>query len=97
MRENILDSANPGKAGAFMCVHHSESCMFAGHGDVFRTFMQTRQLTGYPGEGTTIVAIGDVNYDSAPLKVIRFAQAFKKLPYDASHRKCSCAFCFMYQ
>ena len=87
IREKLLNSANPALAGSFFFLHDGENGFLGGHGDVFQWFMNTRQLTEYPGEGTEISNMFDENYSSAPLKLVRFDQAFKKLPYDVTHRE----------
>ena len=79
------DSCNP--AGALLLVSDGTSTSVAGHGDVFKNFLQTRRLTGYIGEGERLVSVYDDGYDEAKLKLIRFDQTFTKLSYDASKRE----------
>ena len=87
-KRNELDSRRlKGLAGSMIMLSDGEFATVGGHGDLFERFLQTKQLSGYPGEKSPVVSILDDNYTDADLKLMRFDQTYDKLPYDASSRK----------
>ena len=86
--EGLLANPNsPFAKGSFVMITDGDKTFFGGEGQLFEEFLHTRQLTGYVGEGQPISTVTHQNYTSAPLAIVRFDQAFKRVLYDAHRRK----------
>ena len=74
-------------SGSITIMSKPNETLVAGHGPIYERFLKTREITGYTGEGSPFSYFFDEEYEDSPLKVVRFDQSFKHLPYDARHRK----------
>ena len=68
-------------------VSDGEKTFIGGEGELFEEFIEFRQLRNYPGQGSPVATVSDVNYTSAKLCMVRFDQSFINLPYDARRRE----------
>ena len=74
--------------GTSLCiVRFGEKTIVGGHGKMFDDFIQTKQLVGLFRPEDSFLSASHPKYEESNLQVLRFDQTFKKLPYDASHRK----------
>ena len=86
-KEGLFANANCNFAkGAFVMVTDGDKMFLGSEGQLFEEFLQTRQLSGYVGEGQQIARVHQANYTSEQLAMVRFDQSFRCLPYDA--RRC---------
>ena len=85
--ERLINGENGAPAGAMSFVFQPEFMVLGGHGDVYKRFLETGLLSGYPGEGTPIATSDDPNYQDAALKVMQFHETFKSLKKDVNYSK----------
>ena len=77
------------KVGSLVVLSDGNKTFVGGFGNMFDNFIATRQAQGYPGEGEESVAtLSEDNFESALMKVLKFDETFRKMPYDASTCKC---------
>ena len=73
--------------GTLVMVELGNCCKIGGMGELFKKFMELKQLSGYSGEGAHVACFGDEGYENAPLQVIRFDQTYRKSSYDVTRGK----------
>ena len=80
---------DPGEA---ICIIRSGSkAIVGGHGNMFDQFIRTKNLNGIFNPEEEFVSVFHPSYEEANLQIMRFDQAFKKLPHDVSqHEYFSC-------
>ena len=80
-RKELLENpANVQNTGAIVLLLKGQNGTVAGgHGPVFERFVQTGQITGFPGEGTPITKSDDPNFATAQLKLMQFHETYKKI------------------
>ena len=86
-RAHLIDPNNPGETGSLVFVANVIGTTVGGHGKILKSFRETGQVTGFPGEGTQLATTSDENYESAPLKLMEFHETFKGACNDVDKSK----------
>ena len=77
------------KSTSLFVVDTGKQTTFTGTGKCLEEFQEKTALKSYSGADTEIAKFYDMNFDTAPLKFIKFDQAFHKVvPYDCRESKC---------
>ena len=88
LRENLMNPGNPGLTGSLSFVlDGSGATNVDGHGKILKDFKEKGIVTGYPGEGTKMLSLGDENYEKAKLKLMTLNQRYKKMKNNVSYSK----------
>ena len=59
-------------------------CRIGGMGNIFDNFIDSKELSGYTGEGSKFASVEDDDYEDAVVQIVRFDQTFKRSCYDVT-------------
>ena len=73
--------------GCFIILHDGDHYTFGGHGQLVDDFIKTRMLKGICEIHEPIARVDDENYDVAPIRMVKFDEAYDTVSYDARKRE----------
>ena len=71
-----------GSAGAVIALVTGEQCTISGVGPMYDDFLKTGKLRNYSGFGQEATTFYDKDFESAPLRIMKYDETFYKMPYD---------------
>ena len=80
------DNQREATGSIFISSGHKHTVV-AGHGQLFKNFVASKQLYGFKGQSSSFSTVDDPNYKDAELQIMHFDQTFGTLPYDVSSRE----------
>ena len=69
-------------AGAIICVHSGTQYSVSGCGKIFDQFIRTANLTKFTGSNDKPATFYEANFETAPIRLVKFDETFHKMPYD---------------
>ena len=72
--------------GSLSIISGPNKTVVCGAGQLYNDFLESKKISGYAGELEEFSHFGDPDYNSSKLQIVRFDQAFMRLPFDVRRR-----------
>ena len=86
-KQEVLKSDEHLPIGSLSIISDGSQATVGGYGELYDNFIKTKQLLGYPGEKGDFTEFDSPDYDSAPLRTMRFDETYADMPYKVTSRK----------
>ena len=85
-KKKEIQNGSTGGIGCLVVVHDDDQTTVAGEGKIYEDFISKHEVNDYPGKNEEFIFKPNPTYNVAKLRVMKFAETFVNMPYDASKR-----------